>query len=241
MAEDAPGAVGGAWLQDAEKWLNRRGAGRSRGVLAEPMALQPLEVAQRRRSQRQGVRKHPAPEGALRQISHRQPNQHQRARKHPAPEGALRRHPCDHLSQITASQKAPSTRSAYSRGLPCGGCRQRRKTASPTARPLNRPSEPTRITPPPWAPSSSTATKVSTPGGFVPGELARFQETSRSRNTSTAGTSQADAHRSGRHRETRQPPTSGQAVMRPCGRADSPAKPRPARRPRFRCGAGAGR
>ena len=66
MAEDAPGAVGGAWLQDAEKWLNRRGAGRSRGVLAEPMALQPLEVAQRRRSQRQGVRKHPAPEGALR-------------------------------------------------------------------------------------------------------------------------------------------------------------------------------
>ena len=68
MAEDAPGAVGGAWLQDAEKWLNRGGAGRSRGVLAEPVALQPPEVAQRRRSQRQGVRKHPAPEGALRLI-----------------------------------------------------------------------------------------------------------------------------------------------------------------------------
>ena len=30
-------------------------AGRSRGVLAEPVALQPLEVAQRRRSQRQGL------------------------------------------------------------------------------------------------------------------------------------------------------------------------------------------
>ena len=46
--------VGGAWRQDAKRWLNRGGAGRSRGVLAEPVALQPLEVAQRRRSQRQG-------------------------------------------------------------------------------------------------------------------------------------------------------------------------------------------
>ena len=54
MAEGAPGAVGGAWRQDAERWLNWGGAGRSRGVLAEPVALQPLEVAQRRRSQRQG-------------------------------------------------------------------------------------------------------------------------------------------------------------------------------------------
>ena len=54
MAEDAQGAVGSAWRQDAEKWLNRGGAGRSRGVLAEPVALQPLEVAQRRRPQRQG-------------------------------------------------------------------------------------------------------------------------------------------------------------------------------------------
>ena len=66
MAEGARWGVGGAWRQDAERWLNRGGAGRSRGVLAEPVALQPLEVAQRRRSQRQGVRKHPAPEGALR-------------------------------------------------------------------------------------------------------------------------------------------------------------------------------
>ena len=66
MAEGAQGAAGGAWRQDAEKWLNRGGAGRSRGVLAEPVALQLLEVAQRRRSQRQGVRKHPSPEGALR-------------------------------------------------------------------------------------------------------------------------------------------------------------------------------
>ena len=67
MAGGARWGVGGAWRQDAEKWLNREGAGRSRGVLAEPVALQPLEVAQRRRSQRQGVRKHPAPQGALRQ------------------------------------------------------------------------------------------------------------------------------------------------------------------------------
>ena len=54
MAEGAPGAVGGAWRQDAEKWLNRGTAVRPRGVLAEPVALQPLEVAQRRPSQRQG-------------------------------------------------------------------------------------------------------------------------------------------------------------------------------------------
>ena len=40
--------------QDAEKWLNRGRAGRSRGVLAEPVALQSLEMAQRHRSQRQG-------------------------------------------------------------------------------------------------------------------------------------------------------------------------------------------
>ena len=54
MAGGTGGDVGGAWRQDAEKWLNRGGAGRSRGVLAEPVALQPLEVAQRRRSRRQG-------------------------------------------------------------------------------------------------------------------------------------------------------------------------------------------
>ena len=54
MAEGAQGAVGGAWRQDAEKWLNGGGAGWPRRVLAEPVALQPLEVAQRRRSQRQG-------------------------------------------------------------------------------------------------------------------------------------------------------------------------------------------
>ena len=87
-------------------------------------------------------------------------------------------------SESTQHQKA------YSRGLPCGGCQQRRKTASPTASPLNRPSEPTRTTPPPRAPSSSTTTKASTPGGFVPGELAGFQQASRSRNAYTAGTGQ---------------------------------------------------
>ena len=54
MAEDAPGAVGGAWRQDAEKWLNGSGAVWPRRVLAEPVTLQPLEVAQRRRPQKQG-------------------------------------------------------------------------------------------------------------------------------------------------------------------------------------------
>ena len=54
VAEGTRGGVGGAWRQDAERWLNGGSAGRSRGVLAEPVALQPPEVAQRRRSQRQG-------------------------------------------------------------------------------------------------------------------------------------------------------------------------------------------
>ena len=53
VAEGARGGVGGAWRQDAEKWLNRGGAGRPRRVLTEPVALQSPEVAQRRRSQRQ--------------------------------------------------------------------------------------------------------------------------------------------------------------------------------------------
>ena len=53
VTEGARRAVGGAWRQDAEKWLNRGGAGRSRGVLAESVALQSPEVAQRRPSQRQ--------------------------------------------------------------------------------------------------------------------------------------------------------------------------------------------
>ena len=90
MAEGPQGAVGGAWRQDAEKWLNGGGAGRSRGVLAESVALQPPEVAQRRRSQRQGVRKHPAPEGALRLVDPVFREMILRVRKHPAPEGALR-------------------------------------------------------------------------------------------------------------------------------------------------------
>ena len=60
VAKGARGAISGACRQDAEKWLNRGGAGRSRGVFAEPVALQPPEVAQRRRSQRQGGQKAPS-------------------------------------------------------------------------------------------------------------------------------------------------------------------------------------
>ena len=194
-------------------------------------------------------------------------------RKHPAPEGALRQLASPMELAWALGQKAPSTtrciktekrrryllgyllpestqhQKAYSRGLPCGGCQQRRKTASPTARPLNRPSEPTRTTPPPRTPSSSTATKASTPGGFVPGELARFQETSRSQNASTAGAGQADANKNGRHRETRHPPTRRSFLARPrvdrqsCDQAAGPTttqSSRPARRPCFRRGADAG-
>ena len=135
MAEGAQGAVGGAWRQDAEKWLNRGGAVRSRGVLAEPVALQPREVAQRRHSQKQGVRKHPAPEGALRRgetpaandcplvvrkhpapegalrrHTERERVRHVVVRKHPAPEGALRRNETSAVSDPVRRQKAPSTR-----------------------------------------------------------------------------------------------------------------------------------
>ena len=60
VAEGTQGGVGGAWRQDAEKWLNWSCAVRSRGVLAESVALLPLGVAQRRHSQRQGGQKAPS-------------------------------------------------------------------------------------------------------------------------------------------------------------------------------------
>ena len=66
VAEGARGGVGGAWRQDAEKWLNRGGAGQSRGVLAEPVALLPPGSGATTPLPEAGVRKHPAPEGALR-------------------------------------------------------------------------------------------------------------------------------------------------------------------------------
>ena len=166
-------------------------------------------------------------------------------RKYLAPEGALRLG----VAFIPAGyavdgQKAPSTRRPIHWELPCGGCQQRRTTASPTASPLNRPSESPRTTPPPRAPSSSTTTKASTPSGFVPGELAGIQETSRSalpqEPVKQTQTKASVPEKLGIRplMPTRHPPTSGQAVMRPGGRADSPAKPP---RPRFRSGAGAGR
>ena len=111
-------------------------------------------------------------------------------RKHPAPEGALRHHADQFECLGVSASEGTRHRKACSPELPCGGCQQRRKTVSPTASPLNRPFEPTRTTPPPRAPPSSTTTKASTPGGFVPGELAGFQQASRSRNAYTAGTGQ---------------------------------------------------
>ena len=171
------------------------------------------------------VRKHPAPEGALRRAaSHRWCSSScQKApstrrciktrhvglslwygnivRKHPAPEGALRHHADQFECLGVSASEGTRHRKACSRELPCGGCQQRRKTVSPTASPLNRPSEPTRTTPPPQAPPSSTTTKASTPGGFVPGELAGFQQASRNRNASTAGTGQQTQSQAGRAKE----------------------------------------
>ena len=60
-------------------------------------------------------------------------------------------------------------------------------------------------------------------GGFVPGELAGFQETSRSQNASTTGAGQAGAKKSGRRRETRPPP-----IRRPLtSTVNSPGRPKP--------------
>ena len=122
-------------------------------------------------------------------------------RKHPAPEGALRHGPTADLLDDTVRSESTQHQKACSPELPCGGCQQRRKTVSPTASPLNRPSEPTRTTPPPRAPPSSTTTKASTPGGFVPGELAGFQQASRNRNASTAETGQQTQSQAGRAKE----------------------------------------
>ena len=113
MAGGARGCVGGAWRQDAKRWLNRGCAGRSRGVLAEPVALQPLEVAQRRRSQRQGQKapsttrciktclrtlcwfpthrgqKAPSTTRCIKTQAQTRSVPSRQVRKHPAPEGAL--------------------------------------------------------------------------------------------------------------------------------------------------------
>ena len=70
MAGVARRGVGGAWRQDAERWLNWSGADRSRGVPAEPVALQPPGSGATTPFPEAGVRKHPAPEGALRRSSH---------------------------------------------------------------------------------------------------------------------------------------------------------------------------
>ena len=126
---------------------------------------------------------------------------HLQVRKHPAPEGALRHHADQFECLGVSASEGTRHRKACSPELPCGGCQQRRKTVSPTASPLNRPFEPTRTTPPPRAPPSSTTTKASTPGGFVPGELAGFQQASRNRNASTAGTGQQTQSQAGRAKE----------------------------------------
>ena len=148
------------------------------------------------------VRKHPAPEGALRRKEIEiYPLRYFLVRKHPAPEGALRHHADQFECLGVSASEGTRHRKACSPELPCGGCQQRRKTVSPTASPLNRPSEPTRTTPPPRAPPSSTTTKASTPGGFVPGELAGFQQASRNRNASTAGTGQQTQSQAGRAKE----------------------------------------
>ena len=144
----------------------------------------------------------------------------------------------------------PSESTQHQKHLFTGLAVRRLQTAPengrPTASPLNRPSESPRTTPLPRAPSSSTATKASTPGGFMPGELARFQETSRSQNASTAGAGQADANQiraAPRNSAAAihsplipRPPTSSRASV-----DQATAPNRPARRPRFRRGAGAGR
>ena len=59
-------------------------------------------------SSEQSVRKHPAPEGALRHPSNRDKREVKCVRKHPAPEGALRQAK-GRLLPLDERQKAPST------------------------------------------------------------------------------------------------------------------------------------
>ena len=57
------------------------------------------------------VRKHPAPQGALRLLRLGHPGDHlSQVRKHPAPEGALRPISVATAAPLSSSQKAPSTR-----------------------------------------------------------------------------------------------------------------------------------
>ena len=167
-------------------------------------------------------------------------------RKHPAPEGALRRSTRRRCRRVGVLSESPQHQKRLFTGLAVRQLPTAPENGRPTASPLNRTSESTRTTPPPRAPSSSTATKTSTPGGFVPGELARFQGTSRSQNASTAGAGQADAHKSGRpeklgsrplaaHSSPAHERAGSHATRRPGG-----GPSRPARRPRFRRGADAG-
>ena len=123
------------------------------------------------------------------------------------------------MSESTQHQKA------YSRELPCGDYQQRRKTASPTASPLNRPSEPTRTTPPPRAPSSSTQPR---PPPQVDSCQVSSQDSSKHHATETPTTQGPASRRKARRpRQGVQPPT-----RRPLpSTVNSPGRPTPAPAP----------
>ena len=170
-------------------------------------------------------------------------------RKHPAPQGALR-----HVAELVEAHEYLESESTHHQKAYSLGVAVRWLPTAPENGQSDRQSLEQALranpSPPPRAPSSSTTTKVSTPGGFMPGELAGFQQASHDRNAYTAGTGQADANQKRAAPRNSAaaahsplipcPPTSGQAVRRPGGRPTAQPS-RPARRPRFRRGAGAGR
>ena len=111
------------------------------------------------------------------------------ARKHPAPEGALRLTATEAVLTLVLGQKAPSTRRLFT-GLAVRWLPTAPENGQSDRQSLEQALRADPNTPPPRAPSSSTTTKASTPGGFVPGELPGFQQASRSQNAYTAGTGQ---------------------------------------------------
>ena len=133
MAEGAPGAFGGAWRQDAERWLNGAVpaglAGRLRSRWRSSLWKWRNDATPRGRGQKapstrrciktisviafpslSGVRKHPAPEGALRLnlvTRHDDPLSGQKA---PSTRRCIKTHQASRCRSHPESQKAPSTR-----------------------------------------------------------------------------------------------------------------------------------
>ena len=108
-------------------------------------------------------------------------------RKHPAPQGALR-----HVAELVEAHEYLESESTHHQKAYSLGIAVRRLPTAPENVQSNRRSLEQALRANPNHPATTGAVLLdgiqgSTPGGFVPGELAGLQETSRSQNASTAG------------------------------------------------------